>query len=98
MPKSGIVVVVVVVLHIKNRSGLRSVPSNVRTGPTDADVFRGHKLTCPKGGYTFLKNVTGHQKKKSSKTLSENKAKKQLRKKVTYLGTGNRRSYLVKKV
>ena len=32
-------------LHIKSRSGLYSVLSNIRTGPTDADAFRGHRLT-----------------------------------------------------
>ena len=32
-------------LHIKSRSGLYSVLSSIRTGPTDADAFRGHRLT-----------------------------------------------------
>ena len=32
-------------LHIKSRSDLYSVLSNIRTGPTDADAFRGHRLT-----------------------------------------------------
>ena len=36
-------------LHIKSRSGLYSVLSNIRTGPTDADAFRGHRLTTQKG-------------------------------------------------
>ena len=39
-------------LHIKSRSDLYSVPSNIRTGPTDANAFRGHRLTTPKG-YTY---------------------------------------------
>ena len=41
-------------LHIKSRSGLYSVLSNIRTGPTDADAFRGHRLTTQKG-YTYHK-------------------------------------------
>ncbi|CAN0414440.1 unnamed protein product, partial [Ectocarpus fasciculatus] len=32
-----------------HRSGLCSVPSNVRTGPTDANAVRGHEPTVPKG-------------------------------------------------
>ena len=36
-------------LHIKSFSGLYSVLSNIRTGPTDADAFRGHRLTTQKG-------------------------------------------------
>ena len=39
-------------LHIKNRSDLYSVLSNIRTGPTDANAFRGHRLTTQKG-YTL---------------------------------------------
>ena len=39
-------------LHIKSRSDLYSVLSNIRTGPTDADAFRGHRLTTQKG-YTY---------------------------------------------
>ena len=35
-------------LHIKNRSDLCSVPCNIRIGPTDANAFRGHKLSTPK--------------------------------------------------
>ena len=38
-------------LHIKSRSGLYSVLSNIRTGPTDANAFR---LTTQKG-YTYQK-------------------------------------------
>ena len=38
-------------LHIKNRSDLCSVLSNIRTGPTDANAFRGHRLTAQKGIY-----------------------------------------------
>ena len=40
-------------LHIKSRSDLYSVPSNIRTGPTDANAFRGHRLTAQKG-YTYV--------------------------------------------
>ena len=39
-------------LHIGNRSDLYSVPSNIRTGPTDANAFRGHRLTS-QTGYTL---------------------------------------------
>ena len=40
-------------LHIKNRSDLYSVLSNIRTGPTDANAsFRGHRLTTTQKGYT----------------------------------------------
>ena len=39
-------------LHIKSRSDLYSVPSNIRIGPTDANTFRGHRLTTQKG-YTY---------------------------------------------
>ena len=36
---------VVVVFTLKKLSDLYSVPSNIRTGPTDANAFRGHRLT-----------------------------------------------------
>ena len=41
-------------LHIKSRSDLYSpsVLSNIPTGPTDANAFRGHRLTTQKG-YTL---------------------------------------------
>ena len=45
-------------LHIKSRSGLYSVLSNIRTGPTDANAFRGHRLTTQKG-YTYQKEIKG---------------------------------------
>ena len=45
-------------LHIKSRSGLYSVLSNIRTGPTDVDAFRGHRLTTQKG-YTYQKEIKG---------------------------------------
>ena len=35
-------------LHIKSRSGLYSVLFNIRTRPTDANAFRGHRLTTMK--------------------------------------------------
>ena len=42
-------VVVVVCVHIKSRSDLYSVLSNISTtGPTDANAFRGHRLTTQK--------------------------------------------------
>lgn len=31
--------------HVSNRSCRCAVPSNIRAGPSDADVFRGHSLT-----------------------------------------------------
>ena len=43
-------------LHIKNRSDLYSVPSNIRTGSTDANnAFRGHRLTTQKGYIHIVK-------------------------------------------
>ena len=39
-------------LHIKSHSDLYSVPSNIRIGSTDANTFRGHRLTTQKG-YTY---------------------------------------------
>ena len=48
-------------LHIKSRSGLYSVLSNIRTGPSDADAFRGHRLTTQKG-YTYQKEIKGPRK------------------------------------
>ena len=48
-------------LHIKSRSGLYSVLSNIRTGPTGADAFRGHRLTTQKG-YTYQKEIKGPRK------------------------------------
>ena len=42
-------VVVVVASTLKSRSDLYSVLSNIRTGPTDANSFRGHRLTTQKG-------------------------------------------------
>ena len=55
------VVVCCCCLHIKSRSGLYSVLSNIRTGPTDADAFRGHRLTTQKG-YTYQKEIKGPRK------------------------------------
>ena len=49
-------------LHIKSRSGLYSVLSNIRTGPTDADAFSGHRLTTQKG-YTYQEEIKGPRKK-----------------------------------
>ena len=49
-------------LHNKSRSSLYySVLSNIRTGPTDADAFRGHRLTTQKG-YTYQKERKGPRK------------------------------------
>ena len=44
-------------LHIKRRSDLYSVLSNIRTGPTDANAFfRGHRLTTQRKGTHCEKN------------------------------------------
>ena len=41
---------VVVVFTLKTVPiSAQSVPSNIRTGPTDANAFRGHRLTTQKG-------------------------------------------------
>ena len=56
-----VVVVCCCCLHIKSRSDLYSVLSNIRTGPTDADAFRGHRLTTQKG-YTYQKEIKGPRK------------------------------------
>ena len=67
-------------LHIKSRSGLYSVLSNIRAGPTDANAFRGHRLTTQKG-YTYQKEIKGPRKSqhtrdswKINKTPQKNKA------------------------
>ena len=60
-PSVILLVVVVVVFTLKSRSGLYSVLSNIRTGPTDADAFRGHRLTTQKG-YTYQKEIKGPEK------------------------------------
>ena len=48
-------------VHIKSRSDLYSILSNIRTGPTDANAFRGHRLTTQKG-YTYQKERKGPRK------------------------------------
>ena len=57
-------------LHIKSRSDLYSVPSNIRIGPTDANTSRGHRLTTQKG-YIYaaykIRNIF------SKKTLGSNR-------------------------
>ena len=67
-------------LHIKSRSGLYSVLSNIRTSPTDADAFRGHRLTTQKG-YIYQKEIKGPRKVnthaiigKQNKTPQKNKS------------------------
>ena len=57
-----VVVVVVVVFSLKNRSDLYSVPSNIRTGPADANAFRGHRLTTQKGYILWKKKKKRTQK------------------------------------
>ena len=47
-------------LHIKNHSDLYSVLCNIRTCSTDANAFRGHRLTIQKGTYyEKLKEIKG---------------------------------------
>ena len=67
----------VVVFKLKNRSDLYSVPSNIRTDPTDANAFRGHRLTTQKGTYFNMKNQKEIEgpRKKSTHTLIGNKQK-----------------------
>ena len=56
-----VVVVCCCCLHIESRSDLYSVLSNIGTGPTDANAFRGHRLTTQKG-YTYQKGIKGPRK------------------------------------
>ena len=60
----------VVVFTLKSRSGLYSVLSNIRTGPTDADAFRGHRLTTQKG-YTYQKEIKGPRKVNTHAIIGE---------------------------
>ena len=65
-------------LHIKSRSDLYSVPSNIRTGPTDANAFRGHRLTTQKG-YTLWKKqkgIKGPKKVNTHAIIGKEKKKK----------------------
>ena len=48
--------------HTKSRSDLYSVLSNIRTGPTDANAFRGHRLTTQKG-YTLCEKKSKRNKR-----------------------------------
>ena len=57
-------------LHIKSRSGLYSVLSNIRTGPTDANAFRGHRLTTQEG-YTYQKEIKGPRKVNTHAIIGE---------------------------
>ena len=61
MMKNGDAGIFPVYYSLKSRSGLYSVLSNIRTGPADADAFRGHKLTTQKG-YTYQKEIKGPRK------------------------------------
>ena len=56
-----VVVVVVVVFTLKAVPVSTQYFSNIRTGPTDADAFRGHRLTTQKG-YTYQKEIKGPRK------------------------------------
>ena len=62
-------------LHIKSRSDLYSVLSNIRTGPTDANAFRGHRLTTQKG-YTYRKEIKGPRKVNTHAIIGKEKKKK----------------------
>ena len=62
-------------LHIKNRSDLYSVPSNIRIGPTDANAFRGHRLTTQKG--TYFEKSKRNQRAQKSQHTRDNREKKQ---------------------
>ena len=62
-------------LHIKNRSDLYLVPSDIRTGPTDANAFRGHRLTTQKGTY--------YEKLKRNKRTQKSQHTRDNRKKIT---------------
>lgn len=55
----GIVVVVVVVFTKKNRSGLYSVPNDIRypSGPTYTGAFCAHKPTTRKEGTQFYNRL-----------------------------------------
>ena len=44
-------------LNVRNNNN----NNNIRTGPTDADAFRGHRLTTQKG-YTYQKEIKGPRK------------------------------------
>ena len=57
-------------LHIKSRSDLYSVLSNIRTGPTDANAFRGHRLTTQKG-YTYQKEIKGPREVNTHATIGK---------------------------
>ena len=41
---------------------LYSVLSNIHTGPTDANAFRGHRLLTTQKGYTYRKEIKGPRK------------------------------------
>ena len=66
-------------LHIKSRSDLYSVLSNIRTGSTDANALRGHRLTTQKG-YTLWKKPKGN-KQKSEHTRGNWKRKRERKQK-----------------
>ena len=61
-------------LHITSRSDLYSVLSNIRTGQTDADAFRGHRLTTQKGYTLKLKDP---EKSTRTRQLEKKKRKKE---------------------
>ena len=66
-------------LHIKSSSDLYSVLSNIRTGPTDANAFRGHRLTTQKG-YTHRKEIKGPRKVNTHAIIGKEKKTPQKKK------------------
>ena len=67
-------------LHIKSRSDLYSVLSNIRAGPTDADAFRGHRLTTQKG-YTYQKEIKEPRKVNTHAIIGKEKKRKEKKQK-----------------
>ena len=63
-------------LHIKSRSDLYSVLYNIRTGPTDANAFCGHRLTTQKG-YTLWKKSQGNKRTQKSQHTRDNWKRKE---------------------
>ena len=72
--------ILVCCLHIKSRSDLYSVLSNIRTGPTDADAFRGHRLTTQKGYTLWKKSKINKRTQKKSQHTRDNWKRKEKKK------------------
>ena len=76
-----VVVVVVVVVFTLKAVAIYSVLSNIRTGPTDANAFRGHRLTTQKGYTLWKKKKKKKDPSKSTHTRQLEKEKKKPQKK-----------------